>query len=824
VPGSVLFANRSDVTINRDAVSCDAADFEAFLEQGDGEAAAALWGGDLLPNETDEWIICERDRLARLGKTAAGSKPRRGGARIVRRASVFPYRTDFIGREAELAEVDYKIRSARLVVVEGGAGSGKTRLAVQAIDSLPDTISRNMITLVDIQTTDQLYDKVCKAFRIKRDVSDDAIQALARGATSGGTRIAAGQRDLAGIEAHLRGIPTVLLLDSVEELIPGSLTRCVNELLAVLPDLRLVLTSRRVFRHEWAARIRLSPLEAPRVDQAIEGEDVTALLRNPCLELYQNRAKLVRSTFQINRRNVLDVARLCAALDGVPVAIELAAARVRRFPPKALLEALETSIELLARPGATGPRHGRHSSLEALLRWSWNQLDDAQRKALISLSVFHDGASLETWAEIDGHGSVDAQAKGLVEWCLVQTLLNEKSATLFKLMPLVRQFVTNATTADEVETLRRRHEAYFSQRAGLRAEASDEAGAMDDWELHECELAMRRAMNAGRVSDAGYIAATLDTHWLACGVSPEVLDVLGDLLERAARVPASPPSLFAKIPRLLLSGGRTPDAIHWARFALTRPGIAIGDRASALFACTQIEWLVAGVQPAEEAIAPAEQALSLARSARLPGLEARILLFVGALFLQRSEVDRAQMEFNAAGDAFKAAKDPRGPLLVIPGQTACLMARERFQEAIALAKAGEALARKSGDVATQMQLCDRLAVSYEALGEFALAIEVCRRQVLVAQARGLVYHLAFALWNQCGPLLMTGKPEVALQLLAFSCRYWEQHFGALAPSDREEVARLRHTLQTKLGEDAERFLWQRGWDLRQASAVALASR
>ncbi|MCW5611942.1 MAG: AAA family ATPase [Rubrivivax sp.] len=348
----VIEADRRVLQLAPAALRCDVHDFEQACRGGDAVRALALYRGELLPGFYDEWIVDERRRLQGLaerlaeqlpapvpaqaaGMAAGGHAgtapvPATGaprppgvvattGATGAAGATALPpatetaaplprYLSPLVGGEDLLARLRAQVLARRLVTLVGPGGVGKTRLAVELALRLQDEHEAfdtvRFVPWVGCSSAAQAADRLALALGL--DDQGDALRAV--------TRALAGRR-------------TLLVLDNAEQLAPDAVA-LVAALAARLPGLHLLVTSRRPLaldgEQEWA----LDPLPTPP-----PGADAAAALASPAVQLFAARARATRADFHLHDGNLDTVAELVRLLDGLPLALELAAARVRTLPP-----------------------------------------------------------------------------------------------------------------------------------------------------------------------------------------------------------------------------------------------------------------------------------------------------------------------------------------------------------------------------------------------------------------------------------------------------------------------------------------------------------
>ncbi len=283
--------------------------------------------------------------------------------------------TPFIGREEELATVEdlFEVEGARLVTLTGAAGAGKTRLGLQAAAALAQSFERGVFW-VDLS-----------GLREPEGVLAAVAAALALRETGDSRPLEETLRD------YLRGKPVLLLLDNFEHLLPAA--ALVSRLLAGCPRLSVLATSREALRVRAERLFLVPPMRLP-----LRGQRPEAIRRCEAVRLFAERASAVRPDFHLSGKNAETVAEICLRLDGLPLAIELAAALIRTLAPQALLEGLKSRLDLLTE----GPRDlpARQRTLRGEIEWSHDLLRDGERRVFRRLSVFPGGCTLDAAREV----------------------------------------------------------------------------------------------------------------------------------------------------------------------------------------------------------------------------------------------------------------------------------------------------------------------------------------------------------------------------------------------------------------------------------------
>jgi predicted ATPase/DNA-binding SARP family transcriptional activator len=348
--------------------------------------------------------------------------------------------TPLVGRRLEVTAVCALLRreEVRLVTLTGPGGAGKTRLALAAAAELGPEL-RDGAVFVDLS-----------AVRDPALLGSSIAQAL--GLADGGASV---EETLA---EHLRDRSMVLLLDNLEQLLPD--VELVAELLSAAPRLLVLVTSRARLRLAGEHEYIVPPLALPGESAGFE-----ELAANDAVRLFAARARAVDPDFELDDANAGAVARVCERLDGLPLAIELAAARSKLLPPHALSSRLDQALDVLV--GGARDLPDRQRTLRATLDWSHGLLDDAERTLLARLAVFSGGWTLEAAEAVcgeDGFQVLDTLAS-LVDESLVRRLRRPTGEARFTMLETIREFAAELLEkSGEAEAVRRRHCEYVLAR------------------------------------------------------------------------------------------------------------------------------------------------------------------------------------------------------------------------------------------------------------------------------------------------------------------------------------------------------------------------
>jgi predicted ATPase/DNA-binding CsgD family transcriptional regulator len=404
-------------------------------------------------------------------------------------------RTSFVGREQELVEVKRMLAMTRLLTLTGAGGSGKTRLALEVARDLVG-VYRDGVWLVELAPLSE-GGLVPQAIATTLGVPERSDQPLTE-----------------AIVDAIRGREMLLILDNCEHLV-GSVTRLIDVLLDSCPRLRVLATSREALDVDGEVRWLVPSLSVPGPQYAPTMEELES---SESARLFAERARRRDRAFSLTPRHVRSVAEICRRLDGIPLAIEMAAARVGTLSVEHIAERLENSLQLLTMGGRTAMP--RHQTLRGTLDWSYELLSDPERGLLARLSVFAGGWTLEA-AETVGGGAEDVVdlLSRLVDKSLVVTERAGDSVRYGMLEP-IRQYAREMLEHEGLsDAVRRRHVEFY---LALAEEAEPEllgANQAEWFERLEAELDNLRAALAwapeqGRTELALRMGAALWAFWV----------------------------------------------------------------------------------------------------------------------------------------------------------------------------------------------------------------------------------------------------------------------------------------------------------------------
>jgi predicted ATPase/class 3 adenylate cyclase len=352
--------------------------------------------------------------------------------------------TTFLGREREIGEVSRELADARLLTLTGPGGTGKTRLslevAVRTMSRFPDGVW--FVELAPISEPDLVLATIAQTLGLPD-----------RG----------GRTPLERLLDHIGHRRVLLVLDNFEQVVSAAAD--VSDLLGRAPDLTILASSRSVLHVYGEREYPVPPLALP--DPRHLPDDLSALRQYEAVALFIERARAIKPDFAITNENAAAVAEICVRLDGLPLAIELAAARIRVLPPQQMLPRLEGRLSLLSGGPAARDLPARQQTLRGAIDWSHEMLDEQDRALFACVSVLVGGGSLEAIERICGgeiHGDVLDGVTSLVDKSLLRQAEGIDGEARFSMLETIREYaIEQARERGRWDDLRASHAELFCE-------------------------------------------------------------------------------------------------------------------------------------------------------------------------------------------------------------------------------------------------------------------------------------------------------------------------------------------------------------------------
>jgi predicted ATPase/class 3 adenylate cyclase len=402
--------------------------------------------------------------------------------------------TSFVGRTDELAEAEKLLHTSRLLTVAGAGGSGKSRLALavasKTLDDFPDGVW--LVELAPLRDPKLIARTIGNALGLPEEPGRD---------------------DLSALVARLADQEMLLVLDNCDHLVQGS-ADVAKRILSDCPRVRIIATTRQRLGVAGEATFKLSPMTVPSLDDL---DDPVLNAKTDSVRLFLERASLADPDFTLTAENSRAVGQICRLVDGIPLAIELAAGRIASLAPGEIAARLGDQIGMLT--GGTGEQ--RHQTLEHALEWSYSTLDHGERDLLADLSVFRGGFQLDAAEDVCHIATFAECVQGVSNLVDKSMLTRDRASGRFRYLEPIRLYAREKLAATDREfAIRERHATYF---AGLVEPAGSDPLDQSGWtdrvsaEQDNIRAALGWSMEHDRGDLALRIVAAVWPYWKHAG-------------------------------------------------------------------------------------------------------------------------------------------------------------------------------------------------------------------------------------------------------------------------------------------------------------------
>jgi predicted ATPase/DNA-binding CsgD family transcriptional regulator len=721
--------------------------------------------------------------------------------------------TSFVGRSRELAELEVAFGGARLVTVVGPGGSGKTRLAVEfAVRRRAAAPDLHFVDLTPITDAALVPGSIATALGV-REVAGEALQdTLAR-------RI--GDREVVLVLDNLEQVPTA-----------GSV---IAELLAVSPGLRVLATSRAPLHLRGEQEYRLAPLQLPGPAELASLEDLAEV---EAVKLFVERARAIDPAFALTSDNAAAVAGICARLDGLPLAIELAAARTRLFTPTALLARLDRRLPVLTDGPIDAPI--RQRTLRSTIAWSFDLLSERDQRVFTALGVFAGGFTLAAAeavaidpADPNGGPAVLTSLDHLVAQNVLTVGPDAEGEPRFRMLETIREFARDQVPEPDRVGLRDRHLAYYvalAERSEPQLRGPDQAAWIRRLAAEQADIraALAWAQAAHRDESMLRLAAALRRRfWHAAGGLGEGLRWLEASLAVAADAPAA----------LRVKAQQRAGWIVWE--------LGDGDRSQELFEASlaaadnddhrsQFEALIglslralgAGGPELDAAAERMAEAIEHARHDGTPGDLVEPLMVAGQLAEARGDLAQARAHFEEALDLARAAGDVWGAASALIQSGALALAAGEHPHAESLLAESVRLSIQSGERGLVFaHATAALTQALTAQGKLEAARSRLREGCDTVRGTENPPGDTFLLEAAAGWLASAGMLPAAVEAWAAADAYRTNHRWPVIPEEDKIRRRSWAATREALGTVRFEMLWAigRSRDVQEALDIAMVA-
>ena len=675
--------------------------------------------------------------------------------------------SSFIGREQAQARVHELLAAHRLVTLVGAGGVGKTRLAMAVAEGIlsdyPDGV--RLVELASLADPGLVPGTVAQALGLREEPGRPVMETLSE---------------------HCGEKRMVLVLDNCEHLL-SACTALAGTLLRAAPELRILATSREALGVAGEHRYRVPPLSVPDPEHLPSPELAGSY---EAVRLFVARAQERRDTFTLTSANARVVAEICARLDGIPLAIELAAARVASVSVETIAARLDDRFRLLTTGSDDLPT--RQRTLKAALDWSWDLLDARERTLLGRFSVFAGGWTLEAatvvaagqtldyWAVVDG-------LDRLVNRSLVFMDDTPEGGVRYRLQESVRQHAGERLAAAEEEIpTRDGHLSYFLSLAeqAVKAFRGPDLGTwLDRLEIEHDNLraALSWAKSQARGEEGLRLAAALAPFWEFRGYIAEGRRRLEEMLAAFRGSPSVRARALNAVGILVMRSGEIPASLP-------------------LY----------------------EESLALRRDLHDTLGMAVSLSNIGSAHVELGEYEQAEPAYAEALEYYRALGDHSGVSTMF--NNLAVVARElgQYERAGTLANDSLALRREQGDLRGVAEATNNLAQAAAMQGRYVEATALFKEGLQLSREVGDMLRLFEALEGLAWAAAALGQP------------LWGARQGGAAEAERERLGllpgipdrgfrdRAIQTMRMALGEEAVAAAWAEGRNVTLAEAIARA--
>ncbi|HEY7148383.1 MAG TPA: BTAD domain-containing putative transcriptional regulator [Gaiellaceae bacterium] len=643
-----------------------------------------------------------------------------------------------VGRRREQDEVTAALRGdTRVITLTGPGGSGKTRLSVEVANALADDF------------TDGAFFVALDAIR------DEALLMPAIAETLGVRET--GERPLReSLAERLVGRRALVVLDNFEQIVEAA--PIVAQVLESVPGLTLLVTSRAALRISGEREYPVDPLDV-----------------NDAVALFVDRAQNADPRFTLTEANRPAIEEICARLDYLPLALELAAARTKLLPPEAMLALLDERLELSGHGARDLP--DRHQALRDTIAWSYDLLGTDEKELFARLGVFGGGFTLESAVAV-----CDASLDGIAT--LIDESLLERDGERMRMLETIREYALEQLAEDEAsEYVRRRHAEHFLKLADSEP-ASDQAAwlARMDAERDNLREALTWSLDTKEASLGLRLAAALWEFWWVRGLLAEGRGWLENALAVGR---AAPPELRAR-------------ALHAAGSLATRQG--------------DYEW----------AAALFEQSLALSEELGDPSGTARSLLSLGTVAAERGDQVRAIELSERAAELYQESGDRRGHALAVSNLGGIALERGEYAKASELSEQAYGLFETLED--SEGMALALVNQGFSALSEHRpeRSLELLRDALRRLAELEFKDVIGYCFEGLAAVLALIERAEEAATLLGAAEALRESLGVELAPAEQSTHTETVDVVRARLGEERFSDAWRQGRELALEQAIAYA--
>ena len=653
--------------------------------------------------------------------------------------------TQLLGRERDVTAVLTLLEKggARLLTLTGPGGVGKTRLALEVAGGAQGMFTDGVVfvALAPLNDADLVLPTIFRTLGLS-ETGDRSVREILR--------------------EHLRGRRMLLVLDNFEHVMEAAPE--VADLLGACADLVVLATSRAALRVRGEKEYSVQPLAVP---DPSRNPDMRIVNASPAARLFADRAGEANTSFEITGMNAASVAAICWRLDGLPLALELAAAKARYLGPSELLSRLDQALE----SGGARDLPERQRTMRATLDWSHDLLSDKEKALFRYLSVFAGGFDMEAVEAVGGAGAEDALGLlgGLVEQSLVTVEPDAPGGTRYRMLEPIRQYAMERLheSAEEGEARRRHAEHYlaFAEQVGPKLTGSRMVAWLDRLEAERDNL--RAAISWGLTNGRGELSVRL----------------------------------AYTLRRFFWSRGQHGQVRRWMEETLADDSISPGTRARASYVLQLMRYRLGD----EELIWEPEEAAALLRSAGDVVGAADALILAGVASLRTGNEEQSVRLLQKSYDLYESVGDEQGCAQALVFLGGIPLGRGDVERAEEYFERGLQLASRSGNPLSTYVALYHMALATQGKGEYGRADRYYAEALVVGKLTKDRPHVALAIVGLAECSATRGNPKGAARLYGAADAVFRSVGMSFHPLHASATSHERHLDLTREQLDPKTF-------------------